>query len=264
MIVGHFGLKETPYSEVTFWLPLSEFSFVSRILQPNFIHLLNYFLLLCNQTQSLLALIPCERNEWAQRYSRDEKALSSRPPWSGLKIKVYEILSQQRDIWEIVLCFVVILSFSVTTQITAANQTRLVIHSSKRKGGMLYKWSLELLTGFSATTGCYFLGKTTKTVKWTGQKKTRKTAIIVDKTENQRLNSRKPANRGRKTPKPKNLSFQVRKPKNRTKHWSNPQNRKSQRPPPPGILKQHNCRLWICITLLSPRISGWTYTKRSC
>ena len=137
MIVGHFGLKETPCSEVTFWLPLSEFSFVSRILQPNFIHLLNYFLLLCNQTQSLLALIPCERNEWAQRYSRDEKALSSRPPWSGLKIKVYEILSQQRDIWGIVLCFDVILSFSVTTQITAAKQT-------ERKRGTLYKWSLEL------------------------------------------------------------------------------------------------------------------------
>ena len=195
MIVGHFGLKETPCSEVTFWLPLSEFSFVSRILQPNFIHLLNYFLLLCNQTQSLLALIPCERNEWAQRYSRDEKALSSRPPWSGLKIKVYEILSQQRDIWEIVRCFVVILSFSVTTQITAANQTRLVIHSSKRKGGMLYKWSLELLTGFSATTRCYFLGKTRKTVKWTGQKKT-------PKNRHHCWQNRKPKNKFEKTRKP--------------------------------------------------------------
>ena len=119
-------------------------------------------------------LIPREQNEWAQCYSCDEKALSSRPPWSGLKIKVYEILSQQRDIWGIVLCFDVILSFSVTTQITAAKQTRLVIHSSKRKGGTLCKWSLELLTGFSATAVCYFLGKTRKTVKCTGQKKTPK------------------------------------------------------------------------------------------
>ena len=36
------------------------------------------------------------------------------------KIKVYKILSQPRDIREIVLCFDVILSFSLTTQITVA------------------------------------------------------------------------------------------------------------------------------------------------
>ena len=40
------------------------------------------------------------------------------------KVKVRNILSQPRDIWEIV----------DTTQITAAKQTRLVTHSSKRKG----------------------------------------------------------------------------------------------------------------------------------
>ena len=40
------------------------------------------------------------------------------------KVKVRKILSQPRDIWEIV----------DTTQITAAKQTRLVTHSSKRKG----------------------------------------------------------------------------------------------------------------------------------
>ena len=40
------------------------------------------------------------------------------------KVKVHKILSQPRDIWEIV----------DTTQITAAKQTRLVTHSSKRKG----------------------------------------------------------------------------------------------------------------------------------
>ena len=42
----------------------------------------------------------------------------------------------------------------------------------------------------------------------------------------QRLNSRKPANRGR----PQNRKTAL-KSKNRAKHWSNPQNRKSQRPP---------------------------------
>ena len=33
---------------------------------------------------------------------------------------------------------------AVTTQITTAKQTKLVIYSSKRKGTMLYKWYLEL------------------------------------------------------------------------------------------------------------------------
>ena len=121
----------------------------SSILQPNykftvFIHLSSYFLLLYNQTQSLFAFIPGERSKWAQCYSCDEKALSSRPPWFSLKIKVYKILAQPRDVWEIVLCFDVILSFSITIQITDAKQTWLVIHSSKRKDGTLYKWSVEL------------------------------------------------------------------------------------------------------------------------
>ena len=174
MIVGHFGLKETPYSQVAFWLPFWEFSaFVSRILQPNLVILafgkLLFTTLQPNTDSS------CFNSTWTERVSAmlllRQKGLSSRPAWSGLKIKVYEILSQQRDIWGIVLCFDVILSFSVTTQITAAKQTRLVIHSSKRKGGTLCKWSLELLTGFSATAVCYFLGKTRKTVKCTGQKK---------------------------------------------------------------------------------------------
>ena len=116
---------------------------------PSLFICLHYFLLLYyNQTQSRFAIIPRKRSEWAQCYSCDEKALSSRPPWSSLKIKVYKILSQPRDIWEIVLCFDVILpgilSFSVTTHITVAKQTRVVIHASKRKGGTLYKWSFEL------------------------------------------------------------------------------------------------------------------------
>ena len=44
------------------------------------------------------------------------------------KDEVHKILSQPRDIWEIV----------DKTQIKAAKTTRLVIHSSKRKGRTLY------------------------------------------------------------------------------------------------------------------------------
>ena len=52
--------------------------------------------------------------------------------------------------------------------------------------------------GFSATAGCNFLGKTRKTVICTGQKeKPKKPPSLLTKTENQRLNSRNPANRGR-------------------------------------------------------------------
>ena len=137
---------------------------------------------------------------------RRVQGLDYRRPWSGLKIKVLKIFSQQRDIWEIVLCFDVTLSFSVTTQITAAKQTRLIINSSKRKGGTLYKWSLELLTGFSATAGCYFLGKTRKTVRCTGQKN-RTTAITVDKNRKPKTKFEKPTRKPWKTPKPKNHIF---------------------------------------------------------
>ena len=72
------------------------------------------------------------------------------------------------------------MSFSVTTQVTAAKQTMLVTHSPKRKGGTLYKWSLELLyVGFSATAGCNFLGKIRKTVKCTGRKKKKETKEVI-------------------------------------------------------------------------------------
>ena len=88
------------------------------------------------------------------------------------KIKVYKILSQPRDIREIVLCFDVILSFSLTTQITVAKQTRFVLHSSKRKGTTLYIWSLGITDRFYRACGarCNFRGKTRKTVKCTGEK----------------------------------------------------------------------------------------------
>ena len=56
--------------------------------------------------------------------------------------------------------------------------------------------------------------------------KSKKTQSLLTKTENQRLNSRKPTNRGR--PQTKNRNFQVWKAKN----WSNPQSQKSQNPPP--------------------------------
>ena len=154
MFVGGFCLKEHHImAEVGFWLPLWEVSFVQVQWQPHFttkLSLPSLFICLTtfyyfyNQPQSLFAFISRERSEWAQCYSCDEKALSSRLPRFSLKIKVYKILSQPRDVWEIVLCFDVILSFSVTIQITDAKQTWLVIHSSKRKDGTLYKWSLEL------------------------------------------------------------------------------------------------------------------------
>ena len=123
------------------WVLTMAATFYSQTKFTIFIHMLNYFLLLYNQTQSLFAFIPREQSERAQCYSCDGRALSSRPQWSSQKIKVYKILAQPLDIWEIVLCFGVILSFSVTTQITAAKQARLVIHSSKRNGRTLYAWS---------------------------------------------------------------------------------------------------------------------------
>ena len=67
-----------------------------------------------------------------------------------------------------------------TTQITAAKQTRLVIHSSKRKSRTLYmgvSWNCS----FSATAGCDFLGETRKAVLNASDRKIQKTAIIVDK-----------------------------------------------------------------------------------
>ena len=100
MIVGDFCLKETPYSEVAFWLPLSNLficvrtvatAFYSQSKFTIFIHLLNYFLFcyFYNQTRYLFAFILREWSEWAQCYSCDKQALSFRPPWSSLKIIVY-------------------------------------------------------------------------------------------------------------------------------------------------------------------------------
>ena len=175
MFEGDICMKETPWSDAIFRilricvLCTMAAPFYNQTKFTILFHLLNYFLLLLQLT-SLLAFIPRERSEWAQCYSRDEKALSSSNFVVQSNIKVYEILSQPRDIWETVLYFEAILSFSVTTQITATKQTRLVIHSFKRKGRALYIWSLGLLTGLSTTAGCNYLGKTRKTVKCIGQK----------------------------------------------------------------------------------------------
>ena len=73
------------------------------------------------------------------------------------------------------------------TQIRAARQSRLVIHSSKRKGSTLYKWSLRITC---ATAGRNYLGKT------------RKTAFIVDK-------NRKPNTKLGKTRKQRNTPEQI-------------------------------------------------------
>ena len=125
-------------------------AFYSQTKFTIFIHLFNYFLLLL---QPLFALIPRELSEWAQCHSRDEKALSSSNSMVQSKIKVYKMLSQPRDIWKIVLCFDgFILSFSVTTQITAANKTIDLssIPLKERIERYIYgPW--EWLTSFSAT-----------------------------------------------------------------------------------------------------------------
>ena len=77
------------------------------------------------------------------------------------------------------------------TQIRAARQSRLVIHSSKRKGSTLYKWSLRITC---ATAGRNFLGKI------------RKTAFVVDK--NRKPNTKLGKTRKqRKTPEQINRSF---------------------------------------------------------
>ena len=147
------------------------------------------------------------------------------------KIKVYKILSQLGDIREIVLCFDVILSFSFTTQITAAKKITFFIHSSNRKGRTLYIYGhLELLTGFTPTAGCNFLGKTRKVVNdWT--KKSEKPPSLLTKTENQTLNWRKSANRGR----PQNRKTAVLKCENRKTDPNIGQIRKTENPNAPLI-----------------------------
>ena len=122
MIVGDFCLKEIPHREIGFWLPLLD----CFILQPN--------------KQSFLCFYSSVNGEWAQCYSRHEKESSYSNSMIHSKLKVQKILSQPHDIWEIVFCsdiisvelFIVWLQLAaVKTQITAAKQTWLAIHSSK-------------------------------------------------------------------------------------------------------------------------------------
>ena len=68
---------------------------------------------------------------------------------------------------------------------------------------------------------------------WAGESE--KPPSLLTKTENQRQNWRKPANRTKR----QNRKIFKRKPRNRTKNWPNPQNRKSQRPPSNGC--HHVC-----------------------
>jgi len=57
--------------------------------------------------------------------------------------------------------------------------------------------SLRLNLQFSATPGCNFHGKTRKKHKMHWTEKSKKPPLLLSKTENQRLNWRKPANRTR-------------------------------------------------------------------
>ena len=109
-----------------------------------FIHLLNYFLLLSQPNSLFFAFIPRKGSEWAQCYSRDEKASSSSNSMVQPNIKVHKIFSQPRNIWEIDSCFDVVLSFFVTNQIMAAKQTRFVIHSSKERAERYISGPVEL------------------------------------------------------------------------------------------------------------------------
>ena len=158
-----------------------------------FIHLLNYFLLLLQLTTASF----CFYSTWTEQVS----AIVTVAPWSSLRSKSTRYYPSR----------VIFLRFSVTTQITAAKQTRLVIHSFKRKGRMLYMvpWNYwPVLARLRAVTS---LAKPEKTVKCTGQKESEKPPSLLAETENQRLNSRKPANRGR----PKNRKTAAFKCKNR-------------------------------------------------
>ena len=142
-------------------------------------------------------------------------AIVTAAPWSSLRSKSTRYYPSR----------VIFLRFSITTQITAAKQTRLVTHSFKKGKNAIYG-PLELLTVFSATAGCNFLGKTRKTVKCTGQKESEKPTSLLTKTENQRLNSvrenpqtvedlktEKPQLSSAKTEKPNQTSAKSVKPK---------------------------------------------------
>ena len=151
MIVGDFCLKETPNSEVALrWLPLWEFSGTMAAAFYNwtkftiFIHLLDYFFSTFTTKHSLFLLlfrvngasersaIPTTKRHWA---------LATR--WSSLRSKSTgyypsRVILRNSPLLD------VNLSFSVKTQITAGKQTRLVIHSFKRKARTLYEWSLGI------------------------------------------------------------------------------------------------------------------------
>ena len=83
---------------------------------------------------------------------------------------------------------------------------------------------LELLTGFSATAGCNFLAKKQKNHKMHWTKKSKTLPSLLIKTENQRLNSRKPANRG----SPQNWKTADFKSENRKTEPNIGQSRKNQ------------------------------------
>ena len=109
---------------------------IVRILQPN------YFIL-----QPLKQSLLCFYSTWTERVSamlfprrKASRSWSYSNSMVQSKVKVQKKLSQPRDIWEIVFCsdiisvelFIVWLQLAaVKTQITAAKQTWLAIHSSK-------------------------------------------------------------------------------------------------------------------------------------
>ena len=94
------------------------------------------------------------------------------------------------------------------------------------------------------------MAKAEKTVKCTGQKKSEKPPSLLTKTEKQRLNSRKPANRGR----PQNRKTAVFKCENRNTERNIGQIRKTENPNAPSknrevYTSETSCRFEILLPL---------------
>ena len=196
-----------------------------------FIHLLNYFLLLLQLTTASF----CLYSTWAERVS----AIVTAAPWSNLRSKSTRYYPSR----------VIFLRFFVTTQITAAKQTRLVIHSFKRKGRMLYMvpWNYWLV--LARLRGVTSLTKPEKPLSALDKKKIRKSPSLLTKTENQRLNSRKLANLRR----PENRKTAAFKCENRKTEPNIGHIRKTENPNAP--LRKHS------VTQLKPRLRDIGYPE---
>ena len=170
-------------------------------------------------------------SQWVHCYSRDEEALSSSKFMVQFRIKVYKVLSQPCDIWKQSFALMLSWAFLSRPKLRLLNRLGLSSIPLKERVEHYIYGLLELLTGFSATAGCNFLAKKQKNHKMHWTKKSKTLPSLLIKTENQRLNSRKPANRG----SPQNWKTADFKSENRKTEPNIGQSRKtnkSLRPPP--------------------------------